>query len=395
MTPTVLTVFGTRPEAIKVAPLIRAIESSSTLRSRTVVTAQHREMLDQVNDLFGIVPDVDLNIMAQGQTLNGIASRVIGELDTVLADEAPEAVLVQGDTTTVMGASIAAFNRGIPVIHLEAGLRSGNLLSPFPEEANRKLTSQVSALHLAPTARSRDNLLAESVNPADVVVTGNTVIDALHIAVDMNVAPTDPVIADYVSSERPKLLVTTHRRENLGSSMENIGDALAELAAARPELLILLPAHRNPLVREAVVPRVEQFDNVLVTEPLSYGEFTTVMAASDVVLTDSGGIQEEAPSLGKPVLVMRENTERPEAVVAGSVKLVGTDRTRIVTEAARLLDDATAYEAMARAVNPYGDGRAAERSVHAIAELLGVGNRIADFSDQTTGRFGDLSKPSL
>ncbi|WP_098730278.1 non-hydrolyzing UDP-N-acetylglucosamine 2-epimerase [Brevibacterium epidermidis] len=381
MTPTVLTVFGTRPEAIKVAPLIRAIESSATLRSRTVVTAQHREMLDQVNDLFGIVPDVDLNIMSQGQTLNGIASRVIGELDSVLENEAPDAVLVQGDTTTVMGASIAAFNRSIPVIHLEAGLRSGNLLSPFPEEANRKLTSQVSALHLAPTARSRDNLLAEGVNPANVVVTGNTVIDALHIAVDMNVAPADPVVADYVVSELPKLLVTTHRRENLGSSMENIGDALAELAAARPELLILLPAHRNPLVREAVLPRVEKFANVLVTEPLSYGEFTTVMAASDVVLTDSGGIQEEAPSLGKPVLVMRENTERPEAVTAGSVKLVGTDKTTIVTAVSQLFDDTRKYEQMAKAVNPYGDGLAAERSVAAISELLGVGTRIADFTD--------------
>ena len=381
VTPTVLTVFGTRPEAIKVAPLIRAIESSATLRSRTVVTAQHREMLDQVNDLFGIVPDVDLNIMSQGQTLNGIASRVIGELDSVLENEAPDAVLVQGDTTTVMGASIAAFNRSIPVIHLEAGLRSGNLLSPFPEEANRKLTSQVSALHLAPTARSRDNLLAEGVNPANVVVTGNTVIDALHIAVDMNVAPADPVVADYVVSELPKLLVTTHRRENLGSSMENIGDALAELAAARPELLILLPAHRNPLVREAVLPRVEKFANVLVTEPLSYGEFTTVMAASDVVLTDSGGIQEEAPSLGKPVLVMRENTERPEAVTAGSVKLVGTDKTTIVTAVSQLFDDTRKYEQMAKAVNPYGDGLAAERSVAAISELLGVGTRIADFTD--------------
>lgn len=381
MTPTVLTVFGTRPEAIKVAPLIRAIESSAALRSRTVVTAQHREMLDQVNDLFGIVPDVDLNIMSRGQTLNGIASRVIGELDSVLEDEAPDAVLVQGDTTTVMGASIAAFNRSIPVIHLEAGLRSGNLLSPFPEEANRKLTSQVSALHLAPTARSRDNLLAEGVNPANVVVTGNTVIDALHIAVDMTVAPADPVVADYVVSERPKLLVTTHRRENLGSSMENIGDALAELAAARPELLILLPAHRNPLVREAVLPRVEKLVNVLVTEPLSYGEFTTVMAASDVVLTDSGGIQEEVPSLGKPVLVMRENTERPEAVTAGSVKLVGTDKTTIVTAVSQLFDDTRKYEQMAKAVNPYGDGLAAERSVAAISELLGVGTRIADFAD--------------
>jgi len=379
VTPTVLTVFGTRPEAIKVAPLIRAVEASGTLTSRTLVTAQHREMLDQVNDLFGIVPDFDLNIMAAGQTLNGIASRVIGELDVVLAEVAPDAVLVQGDTTTVMGAAIAAFNRGIPVIHLEAGLRSGNIASPFPEEANRKLTSQVSALHLAPTSRSRANLLAEGIDPADVVVTGNTVIDALHLAVDMKVTPADTKVADYVATDRPKLLVTTHRRENLGSAMENIGDALAELAAARPDLLVLLPAHRNPLVREAVLPRVEEFDNVLVTEPLSYGEFTTVMAASDVVLTDSGGIQEEAPSLGKPVLVMRENTERPEAVTAGAVALVGTDRSAIVAEVSRLLDDARGYESMARAVNPYGDGRAAERSVAAIEALLGVGERIDDF----------------
>src|SRR5690625_4797175 len=279
VTPTVLTVFGTRPEAIKVAPLIRGIEASDNLRSRTLVTAQHREMLDQVNDLFGIVPDFDLNIMAAGQTLNGIASRVIGELDAVLAEAAPDAVLVQGDTTTVMGAAIAAFNRGIPVIHLEAGLRSGNIASPFPEEANRKLTSQDSSLHLAPTSRSRDNLLAEGFSPADVAVTGNTVIDALHLAVAMKVTPTVPTVAGYVGTDRPKLLVTTDRRENLGSAMESIGDALAELAAARPELLTLLPAHRNPLVREAVLPRVAEYGNVLVTEPLSYGEFTTVMAA--------------------------------------------------------------------------------------------------------------------
>lgn len=382
MTPTVLTVFGTRPEAIKVAPLIRAIESSGTLASRTLVTAQHREMLDQVNDLFGIVPDVDLNIMSAGQTLNGVASRVIGELDSVLADQTPDAVLVQGDTTTVMGAAIAAFNRGIPVIHLEAGLRSGDIASPFPEEANRKLTSQVAALHLAPTSRSRDNLLAEGISPADVAVTGNTVIDALHLAVAMKVTPVDPTVADYVATDRPKLLVTTHRRENLGSAMENIGDALAELAAARPDLLILLPAHRNPLVREAVLPRVESLENVLVTEPLSYGEFTTVMAASDVILTDSGGIQEEAPSLGKPVLVMRENTERPEAVTAGSVALVGTDRKTIVAEVSRLFDDARGYESMARAINPYGDGRAAQRSLAAIEQLLGVGERIDEFAPE-------------
>lgn len=379
MTPTVLTVFGTRPEAIKVAPLVSAIEASDILNSRTLVTAQHREMLDQVNTLFGIEPDFDLNIMTSGQTLNGIAARVIAELDTVLADERPDAVLVQGDTTTVMAAAIAAFNRGIPVIHLEAGLRSGNITNPFPEEANRKLTSQITSLHLAPTPRSRHNLLAEGANPSDVVVTGNTVIDALRIAVDLDVTPEDPIVAEYVAGAGPKLLVTTHRRENLGSAMENIGDALAELAASRPDLTLLLPVHRNPLVRETVLPRVEQLSNVIVTEPLSYGEFTAVMAASDVILTDSGGVQEEAPSLGKPVLVMRTNTERPEAVDAGSVKLVGTDKSSIVSEVARLFDDAAAYEAMARAVNPYGDGRAAARSVAAIAQLLGVGERIEEF----------------
>lgn len=384
MTPTVLTVFGTRPEAIKVAPVVRTIESSAKLRSRTLVTAQHREMLDQVNELFGIGPDIDLNIMSNGQTLNGIASRVIGELDSVLEAERPDAVLVQGDTTTVMGAAIAAFNRRIPVVHLEAGLRSGILSSPFPEEANRKLTSQISALHLAPTRRSRANLVAEGVAPSDIVVTGNTVIDALHIAVGMNVTPADGAVADYVASDRPKLLVTTHRRENLGSAMESIGDALAHLASTRPELLILLPAHRNPLVREAVLPRVTRFENVLVTEPLSYGEFTTVMAASDVILTDSGGIQEEAPSLGKPVLVMRENTERPEAVDAGSVALVGTDTQRIVAEASLLFDDVVAYGSMAKAINPYGDGLAAARSVAAIEELLGVGERRTEFDPTNT-----------
>lgn len=362
------------------APLVKAIEASETLHSRIVVTAQHREMLDQVNDLFGIVPDDDLNIMAQGQTLNGITAKVVAGVDEKLNEHRPDAVLVQGDTTTVMGAAVAAFNQKIPVIHLEAGLRSGNIMSPFPEEANRKLTSQISALHLAPTPRSRDNLLAEGIPAADIMVTGNTVIDALHMAVEMGVRPDDALAKEFVAAERPRMLVTTHRRENLGTSMENIGDALAELAANRPELLILLPAHRNPLVREAVLPRVEKFDNVLVTEPLSYGGFSTVMNTADVVLTDSGGIQEEAPSLGKPVLVMRENTERPEAVEAGSVKLVGTNKDAIVSNVSTLFDNKTAYDTMAKAVNPYGDGKASERSVSAIEQLFGIGKRVEEFA---------------
>lgn len=377
--PMIMVIYGTRPEAIKVAPVIKALEEDPALNPVVVVTAQHREMLDQVNDLFEVEPDIDLDIMAAGQTLNQIASRVVAELDAVLEEQHPEAVVVQGDTTTVMAASIAAFNRRIPVVHLEAGLRSGNIHSPFPEEANRKLTTQLAAVHLAPTARSRDNLVAEGVAVSDIVVTGNTVIDALHLAVDMGVAPSEPAAVQYVSANGPKLLVTTHRRENLGSAMENIGDALAELAADRPELTILLPAHRNPLVRESILPRIKEYANVLVTEPLSYGEFTTVMAASDIVLTDSGGIQEEAPSLGKPVLVMRENTERPEAVAADSVRLVGTDKATIVAEVSCLIDDSSAYTNMANSVNPYGDGKAALRSVAAIAQLLNVGTRISEF----------------
>lgn len=378
--PTILSVYGTRPEAIKMAPVIRGIENSRSLTSVVAVTAQHREMLDQVNALFGIEPEIDLDIMAAGQTLNGITAKVVDGVDGILEHVRPDAVLVQGDTTTVMAAAIAAFNRGVPVVHLEAGLRSGDIRSPFPEEANRKLTSQISALHLAPTRRSADNLLAEGITPGDVMVTGNTVIDALQMAVTLDVRPTDGPAAAFVAHEGPSMLVTTHRRENLGSSMENIGEALAELASARPELAILLPAHRNPLVREAVLPRVEGLPNVHVSEPLSYGEFTTTMAAADIVLTDSGGIQEEAPSLGKPVLVMRDNTERPEAVDAGAVSLVGTDRENIVENVARLLDDPQAYAAMSKAINPYGDGRAAERAVSAMEQLFGLGKRIDEFS---------------
>lgn len=378
--PTVLSIFGTRPEAIKLAPLIRAIERNPVLRSQTAITAQHREMLDQVTDLFEILPDVDLDIMTPGQTLNGITSRVIDGIDDILTRVVPDAVLVQGDTTTVMAAAIASFNRGVPVVHLEAGLRSGDINSPFPEEANRQLTSRLAALHLAPTSRSRDNLLAEGVDPAAVMVTGNTVIDALHLAVGMNVAPADPQAATFVAHPGPTLLVTTHRRENLGTAMEGIGDALAALAAAHPELRILLPVHRNPLVRTTVLPRMEHCPNVLVTEPLAYGEFATVLAAADLVLTDSGGIQEEAPSLGRPVLVMRENTERPEAVDAGCVRLVGTDTRTIVANVEELLSQPSAYRAMARAVNPYGDGAAAPRAVSAIAQMFGLGPRIEEFA---------------
>lgn len=378
--PRVMTVYGTRPEAIKLAPVIKALELSPRLESVTVVTGQHREMLDQVNQIFGIVPDHDLDVFAHGQGLNTLMAKVLERIDPVLEREAPDALLVQGDTSTVATAAIAAFNRQIPVIHLEAGLRSGDLWSPFPEEANRKITTQVTTLHLAPTPTSKANLVREAVAEATIAVTGNTVIDALLHTVDQDTSITDERLAKTAASGERILLVTSHRRENWGGAMEGVGRALRRLATAYPDLTVVLPAHRNPIVREAVLPHLEGLANVIVTEPLAYGEFTRVMAASTVVLTDSGGVQEEAPSLGKPVLVMRENTERPEAVDAGTVRLIGTDEERIVAEVSTLLDDADAYAAMANAVNPYGDGRAAGRSVAAIESLLLGSERLPDFT---------------
>lgn len=368
--PKVMVIYGTRPEAIKVAPVIKALDDDDWLTPIVVVTAQHREMLDQVNEVFEIEPDVDLNLMAHGQTLNGIAGSVISRIDAVLEEHTPDAVFVQGDTTTVMGAAIAAFNREIPVVHLEAGLRSGDINSPFPEEANRKIVSQIARVHLAPTTVSRANLLADGVPDENIHVIGNTVIDALRWAIDRPIEITVPELKDLADDDRRVLLVTTHRRENLGDNMENIGRAIRQLASTYPDLLIVWPAHKNPRVRTSIVPQVEDLDNVVSIEPVEYGEFSHLIAASDIVLTDSGGIQEEAPSLGKPVLVLRENTERPEAVDAGTVKLIGTKTDRIVSEVSRLLDDRKAYRDMANAVNPYGDGRSAARSIAIISELL-------------------------
>ncbi len=380
MIPRVMTVYGTRPEAIKVAPLIKALDSSRLIESIVVVTGQHREMLHQVNHVFGITPKYDLDIMSHGQSLSQVFARVIAGLDEILVAEQPDAVVVQGDTTTSTAAALAAFHRQIPVIHLEAGLRSGSITSPFPEEANRKLTTAIASLHLAPTTTSRDNLLNEHVSEDDVVVTGNTVIDALLQTVGQPVTLEDPALALLASTDAPMLLVTTHRRENQGEPMKAIGRALGRLAAAFPELTIVLPAHKNPKVRDAVLPSITGMSNVIISEPLAYAEFAHLTARATVVLTDSGGVQEEAPSLGKPVLVMRENTERPEAVVAGTVKLIGTDEDRIVAEVTTLLTDPAAYAAMAQATNPYGDGHAAERSMAAIAQLLGVGSRIEEFN---------------
>lgn len=369
--PKVMVVYGTRPEAIKVAPVIKALEADPNLEPIVVVTAQHREMLDQVNQVFEIEPDVDLNLMAHGQTLNTIAGSVISKIDEVLADHEPDAVVVQGDTTTVMGAAIAAFNREIPVVHLEAGLRSGDINSPFPEEGNRKIVSQIARVHLAPTMVSRSNLLADGVPDENIHVIGNTVIDALQWAVERPVEFSLPELQALETVERRVLLVTTHRRENLGDNMVNIGKAMRNLATNYPDLLIVWPAHKNPKVRASIAPQIEDLDNVISIEPVEYGEFSHLINASDIVLTDSGGIQEEAPSLGKPVLVLRENTERPEAVDAGTVKLIGTATEKIISEVSRLLDDKKAYRDMANAVNPYGDGHSAGRSVDILNELLG------------------------
>ena len=380
MRPVIMPIYGTRPEAIKMAPVIAALQESDVFDCKVVSTGQHREMLDQVNHLFGIEPDIDLNIMRPNQGLCGILTRTIDGLDELFKEEKPAAVIVQGDTTTVTAGALAAFYHSIPVIHIEAGLRSHNLFSPFPEEANRKLTTQISSLHCAPTSVSKQNLLDEAVNPDDIVITGNTVIDALLTTVEKQVPFSDPQLEELAASGKQVMLVTTHRRENQGDAMRGVGRAIARIARANPELQIVLPAHKNPVVREAVLPALEGLDNIVVTEPLAYGEFTRMLSLAHIVLTDSGGVQEEAPSLGKPVLVMRENTERPEAVDAGTVLLIGTDEERIVEEVTKLLTNEEHYNTMANAVNPYGDGLAAKRTVAAIAELLGVGKRMDEFT---------------
>jgi UDP-N-acetylglucosamine 2-epimerase (non-hydrolysing) len=380
MNPLIMTVYGTRPEAIKVAPVIKAFEADPQLRSTQVVTGQHREMLDAVNALFGIAPEHDLDIMRHGQTLAQITSRVLDGLDPLLQSIRPDAVLVQGDTTTSTAAALAAFYRQIPVLHLEAGLRSHDLASPFPEEANRKITSQIAALHLAPTSIAKSNLLREGVRESSIVVTGNTVIDALLFASTLGSTFTGPDLEVAVSTGRPLLLVTTHRRESWGAAMEGVGRALATIARSEPDLFIVLPVHRNPVVRRAILPPLEGLTNVIVTEPLPYAEFTRTLSAAKVVLTDSGGVQEEAPSLGVPVLVMRDNTERPEAVDAGTVRLVGTDEATIVQEVDRLLHDPAWYASMSGAVNPYGDGHASERVRSAVLAHFGLGARSPDFT---------------
>ncbi len=376
--PTVMVVYGTRPEAIKLAPVVSALQGSSTLRSVVVVTGQHREMLDHVNSLFAIVPDHDLAVLRPGQQLHELTGRVLSGLTDVIRQVRPDVLVVQGDTTTAFVAALAAFYEQVPVAHVEAGLRTGHRYNPFPEEINRKLTGQLAALHLAPTPVARDNLLAEGAPDADIVVTGNTVIDALVevVARRVPVQNADLAVLDGTQS----VLVTSHRRESWGEPMGRTAAAVARLAVRHPDVRFLLPAHLNPLVRDVLLPPLSGLPNVTVTEPLSYADFAFAMSECTLVLTDSGGVQEEAPSLGKPVLVLRETTERPEAVLAGTVRLVGTDEATIVREVSTLLCDPVAYAEMAQAVNPYGDGRSAPRVLAAIEQHLGLGARLPDWA---------------
>jgi UDP-N-acetylglucosamine 2-epimerase (non-hydrolysing) len=379
----VMIVFGTRPEAVKLAPIILALAESDDFVPFVAVTAQHREMLDQVTGLFGIAPDADLDIMRPRQTLAEITTRALTGLDELVAKERPDAMMVQGDTTTTFVGALAAHYHQVPVVHVEAGLRTFNRYSPFPEEMNRRLTSQLTSLHLAPTPASCANLVAEGLERQSIVVTGNSVIDALLWTVGKRVAYDDPALEVLDTDERRVLLVTAHRRESWGERMAAVGRALGRIARAEPDLLVVLPVHRNPTVREVLLPPLEGLPNVIVTDPIDYGGFARLIDRAHLVLTDSGGVQEEAPSLGKPVLVMRENTERPEAVTAGTARLVGTDEDRIVNEVATLLRDEAAYSAMASAVNPYGDGHAAPRSVAALAHLFGLGPAAPEFHGQS------------
>jgi len=379
----VLSIFGTRPEAIKMAPVVRALAAAPGIESLVCVTAQHRRMLDQVLDLFAIRPDVDLDLMRPGQDLFDVTAAVLLRLRDVLREVRPDVVLVQGDTTTCFAAALAAFYERVAVAHVEAGLRTGDLAAPFPEEANRVLVSRIASHHFPPTAEARDNLRREGIPEARITVTGNTVIDALFVVRDrLHTQPTahwqacfgQHLHARLTADSAPVILITGHRRENFGHGFEGLCAAIRSLALAHPDWTFVYPVHLNPNVQRPVRGLLSDLANVFLIEPLDYLPFVWLMNRATLILTDSGGIQEEAPSLGKPVLVTREVTERPEAVAAGTVRLVGTDRAKIIAEIETLLADRTAYDCMARAHNPYGDGRAAARIVEYI--LSGFGQPV-------------------
>ena len=368
----ILTVFGTRPEAIKLFPLVHALQGDARFVSRVCVTAQHRGMLDQVLEIAGVKPDHDLDVMQPDQSLDALTARLLAGIGQVLDAERPDWVVVQGDTATAMCGALAAYYRKIPVAHVEAGLRSGNIYHPWPEEVNRRIIGTMAQLHCAPTDTAADALRRENIDPASIHVTGNTVIDALHWVTDR--IREQPVLAGGLADLEARFAgrriigVTSHRRENFGEGMQGIAAAIRQIAA-REDVALIFPVHLNPHVRSVMQAELAGLDNVALIEPLDYPHFARLLDICTLMLTDSGGVQEEAPALGKPVLVMRETTERPEGVVAGTAKLVGTDAARIVAEAGRLLDDAESYAATARAHNPFGDGRSARR----IADLLAAG----------------------
>lgn len=367
-----MTVFGTRPEAIKMCPLVLEMRKyPEYIQPIVAVTAQHREMLDQVLDLFGIVPDYDLNIMTSGQTLYDVTSRALMGLKSVMEEAKPDMVLVHGDTTTTFAGALAAFYAQIPVGHVEAGLRTGNKYSPYPEEMNRKLTGAIADMHFAPTSTSKKNLLRENIAEKNILVTGNTVIDALQTTVRSDYHFADEDFNKVFAAGHRLILMTTHRRENLGEPMRHVYRALKSVLETHEDVEAIFPVHKNPKVREIVAQELGHLSRVHLIEPMDYEPFANLMAKVDVVLTDSGGIQEEAPALGKPVLVLRDTTERPEAVEAGTVKLVGTAYEDVLRETNLLLDDEKHYRSMAEAANPYGDGRACERIVKAVLRKNG------------------------
>ena len=377
----VLSVFGTRPEAIKMAPLVKALETDSFFESKVAVTAQHREMLDQVLELFEITPEFDLNLMQPGQDLYDITSKVLLGLREVFAEFKPDLVLVHGDTATTFAATLAAFYQQIPVGHIEAGLRTGDMYSPWPEEANRVLTGRLAHWHFSPTERNKSALLAEKVSAEYITVTGNTVVDALQLVIK-KIAESSALRTDIIDTlkvaglaidvaEQRYVLVTGHRRENFGEGFENICSALRDLAIANPKTHFIYPVHLNPNVQEPVRRLLGEVHNVHLIQPLGYEPFVYLMQHAYLVLTDSGGVQEEAPGLGKPVLVMRDTTERPEAVEAGTVRLLGTDASLIRDAVQELLDDKALYEKMSQAHNPYGDGKACERILVFLKEKHG------------------------
>ena len=375
-------IFGTRPDTIKMAPIVLELQKYPEFFDvLTIATAQHRQMLDQVLDVFKIKPDYDLDIMAPKQTLASLTAKIITGIDEVLAIEKPDMVLVQGDTSTTCIGSLAAFYRQIPVGHVEAGLRTNDKANPFPEEINRRITGCITDLHFAPTSTAKNSLLKENVDPKTIFVTGNTVVDALEYSVKENYHFSVPILNDVVGQKKKIVLVTMHRRENWGKPMEGAASAIKRLAQKYPDFTFIFPVHLNPIVRDAVTPILKDVSNVSLIEPLDYLDFVNLMAKSFLILTDSGGVQEEGPHFGVPILVLRYVTERPDAVDYGTVKLVGLDEETIYTTALKLIEDENEYKKMANAVNPYGDGLSSDRTIKIIKNYFGMDNEtINEFS---------------